>query len=275
MNIPNDIESNIKKRTSDSIKIEYDILMYNLRDDLMKNKIFPSIKDDVYYAYKWRARWLHIENRMRILVILLTSMSSGMAFVASYTDTKTFSFISGMIGIITFVFINMTSHARKQFENKTIDINKYLEKLNIDFEMPMLDHKKLNGSINQTNNMRLEDDNEASFEANGYRSLENFNTTQYKEINNFSQSNENDYNTINNSIMHNPLNNHNTIEINNLPQLNESMTINNLPTENIIINPCNSPINIQPAIIVTEDTVNVSFDDIANDINHLNNSPIN
>jgi hypothetical protein len=116
-----------------------DINFDTLRTDIVNNDILPTVKNDIDNSYLWRTRWNFLSNVSNISVQLLTGLSSIFSFIATSSSNTKYSFIAGIFSVVTLFLTNFAIYSSKQKRDKTIEINKYLQKLNIKFSMPNSD----------------------------------------------------------------------------------------------------------------------------------------
>lgn len=107
-----------------------------IRQEIINNEIIPALKYDINNDYVWRFRWNMIARITGAVSQALTGVGSIFSFVATSNNNLTYAFIAGIFGVVAIFMTNFSSYSEKQRREKTTEINKYLEKLNLKFSLP-------------------------------------------------------------------------------------------------------------------------------------------
>ena len=105
---------------------------YNkLSKKIIDNIIYPSYYQDVSDYIYWRYRWRKIANLFETLAKILSALGSIFAFASGFYQMELLSFISGCIGTVSIVFLQYSSYAVKESNERNMQLNQILISLNI------------------------------------------------------------------------------------------------------------------------------------------------
>jgi hypothetical protein len=106
--------------------------MQPIVEKIRKELVAPSYYFDVKYNIRSKTRWKIASDVIEFFAQILVGASTILAFSAGYFDDKILSFIAGAIGTLALVMLRFAVYAMNESKERTIQVNKLLEKLGIE-----------------------------------------------------------------------------------------------------------------------------------------------
>jgi hypothetical protein len=108
----------------------------DIRNNIINDDIIPTLKHEIDSNYTWRYRWNLLARCCGSLAQVLTCVGSIFSFIAANKEDTTYSFVAGILGVVTISISSTAVYAKRQKREKTININTYLKKVGVRYSLP-------------------------------------------------------------------------------------------------------------------------------------------
>jgi hypothetical protein len=106
----------------------------DLRNKILGDIVIPNYEQDIICMLKYRSVWSRVAVFLNASATISTALSTIFIFLAS--NNNNFQTVAGLFGILALVCTQLHNYSNNQGHIKTIELNKLLENLKIDFKFP-------------------------------------------------------------------------------------------------------------------------------------------
>jgi len=149
----NDSPLGIDIKTAPVIAEIEGIKHYGVSEDIilhiLRTHVEPSYVKDVKDSLNLRKYFRRFGLAFEILSKIFVGFTSILSFSSGIYDDRILSFVAGTTSVISLVFLQFSSHSYKESKKSTEDLNRILQKLNIE---GVIDISKNPEESNNTNN---------------------------------------------------------------------------------------------------------------------------